>query len=688
MNKTTRKKASETVYFKKWSRKGYGVFRTHGKQIAISTMIMACSITFETKTLFAQVDSVQQHPVMKLDEVIINGEDEPLLFSKMARIVTVFNQKDIEAAPVTDVNELLEYAIGLEIRQRGQKGVQADLAMRGGTFDQTLVLLNGVNISDPQTGHHNLNLPIDLQSISKIEVLSGPASRIYGVNAYNGAINIITCLEQDAEIKLMAQSGQFGYMQQHASIKIGKNWKNFVSASHKQSDGYLTNRELNNTDFSASNLFYQGGIESNNQNIDVQIGYNTKAFGANSFYTPAYPEQFEATKTMFSSITYGFKTSTFKTGATAYIRRHHDRFELFRDTAPSWYKNHNYHMTDVAGGKVPLLIKTYYGNFSAAAAIRYAHIYSNVLGKPMAGTINVPGENAVFNHQDERFHSSFLANYSIEIKKLHFAAGIMTSHYNTLQRTRTYPGIEGSYKLRNNTTIFAAYNEALRLPTFTDLYYDGPTNIGNANLKPEESQTLEGGIKYVSSILRIQSSLYYRKGKNTIEWVKPLNSAIDIQWQTQNLTQLNTIGVDFDMVINFTDKLQNPIIEKVSINYSWIDQKNANKDFETKYIADYLKHQVSLRMTQKLHKKIFANWGILIQDRNGKYTQYNNGNFGNEKNYKIVTLVNLKLSWQDKKWTIFAEASNLLNQNYYDISNVPQPGIWVQGGASFKIRNF
>jgi vitamin B12 transporter len=687
MSNSTLKKTGDIVYFKKWSRKGFGVFQTQGKQIAISTMIMACSITFETKTLFAQTDSVQQNPVMHLDEVIINGEEEPILFSKMARIVTVLNQKEIESAPVSDINELLEYAIGMEIRQRGQKGVQADLAMRGGNFDQTLVLLNGVNITDPQTGHHNLNLPIDLQSISRIEILSGPASRTYGINAYNGAINIITTSDVDSEIKLLGTAGQFGNMQQHASIRIGEKWNHFISAGHKQSDGYLPNNKLNNTDFSSSTLFYQGKIESNSHNLNLQTGYNTKEFGANSFYTPAYPEQFEATRTLFSSIDYRYKTSILKTGITAYYRKHHDRFELFRDTVPSWYKNHNYHMTDVVGGSLPLLIETNFGNFSTIASIRHTHIYSNVLGNLMSETVNVPGENAVFTHKDEQLHTSVQANYSIDFRKLHFAAGLMTSYYNTIDQLKTYPGLHLSYNLIKKLTVFASYNEALRLPTFTDLYYDGPTNIGNPHLKPEESQTLESGLKYVSSILRIQMAAYYRKGKNTIEWVKPLNAADDIQWQTQNLTQLNTKGIDFDLVVNFDNQLENKFIQKIAINYSWIDQDIASSQYETKYAGDYLKQQLAIRITHNIYKKLYANWGVLVQDRNGTYIEYKNGSFGNEVAYEITPLVNLKLSWQENNWTLFAEGTNLFDQTYFDISNVPQPGLWIQAGALFKLRN-
>ncbi|PLX18143.1 MAG: TonB-dependent receptor [Salinivirgaceae bacterium] len=685
--KHNRKSNSQNIYyFRKWSRKGFGVFRSQGKQIAISTMIMAGSLTFESKTIFAQTDSAQQNPTIQLDEIMVNGDEEPILFSKIARIVTVLNQNDIAAAPVSNINELLEYAIGVDIRQRGQKGVQADIALRGGTFDQTLVLLNGINITDPQTGHHNLNLPVSLNSISRIEVLSGPSARIFGVNAYNGAINIITTSDTKSEIKILAEAGQFGYLNQHASIRTGEKWNNLLSIDHQQSDGYLPNSKLNNTDFTNSSIFYQLRRKSSANSIDIQTGYNSKAFGANSFYTPAYPEQFEATKTFFSSANYHYTNEILKTGVKTYFRRHLDKFELFRDTAPSWYTSHNYHLTDIAGAAIPISVKTLFGNISANFDLRYEHIYSNVLGKNMAANKKVPGQNAWFTKQDERFHSAFQLNYSYDWEKLHIAAGLMTSHYNTLKRTRTYPGMEISYEFISNTTLYGSYNEALRLPTFTDLYYNGPTNIGNPDLKPEEAQTVEGGIKYVSSILRLQSAVYFRKGENMIEWVKT-ESSNDLPWQTENLTEINTMGIDFDATFILNNYWKDSYIKTISINYSWIDQQNTQNNLNTKYVGDYLKHQFAIRITHKIYSKIRSTIGFTWQDRNGSYLEFKNNTYGIEKDYNPVTVFNWKLSWEEKYWSFFAQASNLFDQKYFDISNVPQPGRWVQIGVKYVIQN-
>ena len=128
----------------------------------------------------------------ELDEVVFTAGRTPIEAQQAARIVTVITKSEIERAPAQNLNDLLRYIAGVDIRQRGPLGAQADISIRGGTFDQTLILLNGGNITDPQTGHHNLDLPIDVESIERIEILQGPSAKSFGPNAFNGAINIIT----------------------------------------------------------------------------------------------------------------------------------------------------------------------------------------------------------------------------------------------------------------------------------------------------------------------------------------------------------------------------------------------------------------------------------------------------------------------------------------------------------------
>ena len=192
---------NKPLAFSKWSNKGFAVFSSLKKVVKISTLAVAYLLFANPNSVSAQsVDTSSVSRNYDLESIDVTSEQLPETYSNISRVVVTITQKEIERAAVTSVNELLEYAANIDIRQRGTNGVQADISMRGGTFDQVLVLLNGVNITDPQTGHHNLNLPVHLSSIKKIEILKGPGAWKFGPGAFNGAINIITEVDRKSVV--------------------------------------------------------------------------------------------------------------------------------------------------------------------------------------------------------------------------------------------------------------------------------------------------------------------------------------------------------------------------------------------------------------------------------------------------------------------------------------------------------
>ena len=127
-----------------------------------------------------------------LDEVVVTETKINMPFSKKYRSIEIINKTEIKESGVRNLIDLLQQYTGLDIRRRGAGGVQADLYIRGGGFDQTLLLVDGMKMDDSQTGHHTLNMLLPIELIERIEIIKGPAARIFGQNAFNGAINIIT----------------------------------------------------------------------------------------------------------------------------------------------------------------------------------------------------------------------------------------------------------------------------------------------------------------------------------------------------------------------------------------------------------------------------------------------------------------------------------------------------------------
>ncbi len=315
--KQKKRKGISIVAFRCWNRKNYAVFNSLHKVIKICTLCIIYNIIVFPEKAQAQAgnDSLQIKSY-ELGNVVVTAGRTPIEVQQAARIVSVITKSEIERSPAQNINDLLRFVAGVDIRQRGAFGAQADISIRGGTYDQTLMLLNGVNVTDPQTGHHNLNLPIDLESIERIEILQGPAAKSFGPNAFNGAINIITGNSNHNHIRSSGMFGQYGLYKASANISnsIG-NFEHFLSISQMSSDGYIKN-----TDFSITNIFYQAKYKHKAGTIDFQTGYNTKDIGANSFYSLKYPNQYEATKTEFVSLKYQSNT-TIKFTPTIYLRR-------------------------------------------------------------------------------------------------------------------------------------------------------------------------------------------------------------------------------------------------------------------------------------------------------------------------------------------------------------------------------
>ncbi|MCD8261269.1 MAG: TonB-dependent receptor plug domain-containing protein [Bacteroides sp.] len=190
----------------------------------------------------------------ELEEVEITGSRAPLTLNEAARMVTVLSRQEIETAPVQSVNDLLKYAVGVDVRQRRDMGIQTDITIRGGTFEQITILLNGININNPQTGHHTTDFPVDIHDIERIEILEGPASRVYGTSAFTGAINIITRTVQENNLSLHISGGQHGFFTGGTSLGYRKkSVTTWVSGRYSRSDGYIRS-----SDFETQQGYYRG----------------------------------------------------------------------------------------------------------------------------------------------------------------------------------------------------------------------------------------------------------------------------------------------------------------------------------------------------------------------------------------------------------------------------------------------
>jgi iron complex outermembrane receptor protein len=663
--------------FRRWKRTPYAAFASIGKVVKIGVLCVACSLI----TMRAQPAIAQSVPgvatagdtLRELDETVITGERPPQFLSLM-QVVAIIRQSDIERAPVQNLQDLLRYLEGIDLRARGNNNVQADISLRGGTFDQTVILLNGVNITDPQTGHYSLDIPLNLHHVKRIEVLQGPGAWSSGAAAYCGAINIITEVQDSSGAAIGLAQGAHRYQSYDlAGHLAAKGFRATASAHKSQSAGFTEN-----TDFDLENLYLQLRYASRHSGTwHGQFGYQHKSYGANSFYTASYPNQFDHTETFLSSLRYHLEKKHWSGALTLYHRQHYDRFELFRHNAPAWYTGHNYHRTDLAGALAQLHHASKAGTTTAGFNYRFEHIFSNKLGEPLHQPFRVKGEraaNALYLYEKTRMHLSGFLQHTFHRRWFHATAGLMAAG-NSDFGFRLYAGGNLSFDLHPHWQLKTALSNSYRLPTFTDLYYTSVTQQGNPGLQPEEALNTELSLLYRRTHWRATLGGFYRYGYRTIDWIRRPNETV---WQAQNLTHVTAAGAN--LLVEYIPEAS--FLQRAALSYAYVHVASATEEWASAYATDQLRHRLSGTLQHRIWQQLAASWQLSYQQRAGAYLDLGTNT---EKPFRAFWLCDLKIYWETPHYNLFAEATNLFNTQYFDFGNIPQPGRWIKLGVNIKI---
>lgn len=251
--------------------------------------------------------------------------------------------------------------------------------------------MDGINITDVQSRHHNLNLPVSFNDIQRIEILNGGGARLWGPNAYSGAINIITKPSTNNYLNLTFEHGSKQFVAPYLAVSnTFNNYNHYTSFSGSSSKGYKEN-----TDFMVHSVFHKSSLNYKRINCQLSAGHSDKQFGANSFYTPLFPEQFKHIRSSFATLSSNYNTKNIVFNATAYFKRHHERFELFRYNHLLWYQSHNNNLTIIKGFKINSSYFSRFGISNLGLECREEEIFSTVLGKPLAQNKQVPYESKV-----------------------------------------------------------------------------------------------------------------------------------------------------------------------------------------------------------------------------------------------------------------------------------------------------
>lgn len=595
-----------------------------------------------------------------LTEVIVKENRLQLPFSKQNRNIWIIDSEKIKSLPARSISEILSYVSGVDVRQRGPGGVQADISLDGGTFDQTLVLVNGIKVSDPQTGHNMMNLPINMNDIDHIEVLRGSASRVYGINALTGAINIVTRTPQKTGVSANLFSGSSfkknevsghtyaSYGLQASGTVVLDGSSHLLSAAQEAGNGYRYNTAFNN-----QKIYYQGKLNVGKTDaLDVMAGYTHNNFGANAFYAaPGDKEAEETVKTALAAVSYTARISDHWTMVPRLSYRNNVDDYLYIKQTPD--KFHNLHKTNVFDAELNNTIQTGIGVFGLGLEARSEAINSTNLGKR------------------HRSNAGIFAEYKFDaVERLLINVGAYTN-YNSDYGWQAFPGLDAGYNFYGNWRVFANLGTGQRLPTYTDLYYKGPTNIGNDLLQPEKSKYAEGGLKYNDKQFAMNASYFIRRIDNFIDWVKSVQTD---PWQPKNFSQVNTKGLTLSADYTLKPVAGSAISNlRFGMGYTYLDpsfKTTLASAVISRYAVESLRNQLSGTLNASFYNLVDLTLTARYNER---------------VNYKRYTVMDARLAFRKQNYSVYLEGANLFNVQYIEASAVPMPGSWFSLGVKAAI---
>ncbi len=604
--------------------------------LALSVALACPSTVKRPGTLWAQ-----ERPVT-LDTLEVQvGSRASSRLPVLTRSIQLLGREEIDALPVRTLSGLLEWATGVEVLSRSP--AQSDLSLRGAGFEQVLVLVDGVRMSDPQTGHHDLNLTVPLDRVERVEILRGPASAVYGADAVGGVVNVVT--RQGGErLRGRVEGGTWGSAR--ASVTGGVEGK---EGSSIQAGGELgrSDGHREGTDYEMALLNLGGVRRLGDGRLSAGVGLARRDFGAQDFYAP-YPS-FERTRTYTASVRWidgssggspgasGVGTEWSRVGleAGAAFRRHDDEFILIRD-APEVYRNQ--HASSQVGGDILTRWQAPEGLEIALGGELFRHLLrSNSLGNRTEDRGALFAE-AVLGQGDGGVLSLGIRG------DWHEGFGAFLS-----------PSLSGSWRIGAGLRVRTAAGRSFRAPSWTERYYQDPVNVGRKDLDPERAWSGEVGMDlFHASRLRLSMTGFLRRAEGLIDWARAEGAGEDTPWETRNVENATFRGMEADL------SLEGPGGLGITAGAALLSLSSEEaRGYRSKYALRPLKERLMLGVDWTLAERV----SLGVNAQRGKRS-------GEDPYHRVDLRAGVPLAGA----RLYLDAVNLLDASYPDVTGARAPG--------------
>ncbi|MBS1815126.1 MAG: TonB-dependent receptor [Acidobacteria bacterium] len=565
------------------------------------------------------------------DSITVLATAEPVTEGESSRSVETIDTAS-HPALVSGPATWLRSDPSVDIQMRGPMGVQSDISIRGTSFEQTLVLLNGLRINDAQTSHFNLDVPVPLLGISSIDVLHGAGSTLYGSDAVGGVVDLRTSKPDVSSLRLRAGVGSYGINQQGLAAALAKRqMSEMLTGSRDFSTGFIADR-----DYRSENAASETRLNTFLGDTDLLLATSDRAYGADQFYGN-YPS-WERTKAWFAAGTQNFGQNT---SASLAYRRHSDVFVLFRNNPAAYENNH----IDTSWQGVVRRKDTIGSRISIFSGLEENAdtVNSNNLGRH--------GRNRGAGYVDVDFRSKF---YSLSV-------GVRNELIGGYGNVAS-PSVSGAAFLTENVKVRGAVGYGFRLPTYTDLYYKDPTTNPNPALQPESAWNYEGGFDwYATPHLAFSATGFTSHQHDAIDYVRSGNAG---PYQAQNLSAFQFTGAELSLRAQLAHRQQ------LRLAYTGVTgAQDALAGIQSRYLFNYPSNNASAEWIAPLRN-------FTLRTRLGVTQRFQRDPYAT---------VDLSVAREKGIIRPYLQMTNLSNTGYEEIKGVRMQGRAFVGGVDIVL---
>ena len=422
---------------------------------------------------------------------------------------------------------LLKDVPGLALRDQGSGGPQTDLSIRGGPFNSSGLLLNGLTLRNAQTEHWHADVPAPEVWFGAPEVLTGLDRFRAAPGHPSGSVSLdLAPLTEDLR-SVTAGAGNKGLLFGNALATETEALTGGATAGASaflsydradQTDGYADN------DLSRVTAGGRVGAVSDALQGDLVTAYSWREFGARGFYgtAPKYPAEERVADALVAGSLKWTEDPLNPARVTAAWRRTDDTYWLDRNNHDLYENDHTTDFFALHGDTRRTLSESFSVDLRAD------------------GDLETIDSTSLGDH--DRSHGSFavLPNYTVGAAT--FTLGGSADVF-TDDTPAWLPAAGAEWALSDAHTLFLTYTEAVRQPSYTELNYESPSSLGNAGLERQETRTTELGWKGRADIFSWRTTLFYEEGENIVDWIRRSPGA---RWTSVNLDEVRSWGAAAD----------------------------------------------------------------------------------------------------------------------------------------------